>query len=137
MAQNDPALRAVTGLDCFEVRYMSSAHGRFTSPDAPFADQHPTDPHSWNLYAYGWNNPLTHFDPDGRQCEIIAGHRSAARYMPPANPRAAKPAERVGKVALGAGLTATVAVGDIPGGAMGAVLLANAVVGTVTQRYPG
>ena len=31
-----------TGLDYFGARYMSSAQGRFTSADAPFADQRPT-----------------------------------------------------------------------------------------------
>ena len=28
---------------------LSGAQGRFTSPDAPFAGQHPGDPQSWNL----------------------------------------------------------------------------------------
>ncbi|HWQ55172.1 MAG TPA: RHS repeat-associated core domain-containing protein [Bryobacteraceae bacterium] len=54
-----------TGLDYFGARYFSGAHGRFTSPDAPFADQDPADPQSWNLYAYGRNNPLLYTDPSG------------------------------------------------------------------------
>ena len=53
---------AETGLDFFGARYMSSAQGRFTSPDAPFADQRSVDPQSWNLYAYGRNNPLRFVD---------------------------------------------------------------------------
>jgi RHS repeat-associated protein len=57
-----------TGLDFFGARYFSSAQGRFTSPDAPFADQHPEDPQSWNMYAYVRNNPLKNTDPDGRDC---------------------------------------------------------------------
>ena len=56
---------AETGLDYFGARYMSAAQGRFTSPDKPFADQHPADPPSWNLYAYGRNNPLRFNDPTG------------------------------------------------------------------------
>ena len=56
---------AETGLDYFGSRYMSSAQGRFTSPDAPFADQHPGNPQSWNLYAYALNNPLRFVDTDG------------------------------------------------------------------------
>jgi uncharacterized protein RhaS with RHS repeats len=40
--------------------------GRFTSPDAPFADQKSEDPQSWNLYNYVGNNPLSHVDEDGR-----------------------------------------------------------------------
>ena len=57
----------VTGLDYFGARYFSGAQGRFTSPDAPFADQHPEDPQSWNLYTYARNNPLRFVDPFGRE----------------------------------------------------------------------
>ena len=56
------------GLDYFGARYFSSAQGRFTSPDQPFADQHPEDPQSWNMYGYVRNNPLKNTDPDGRLC---------------------------------------------------------------------
>lgn len=72
-----------TGLDFFGARYMSSAQGRFTSPDEftggavdpftgqqinqpgplPYADI--TDPQSLNKYAYVMNNPLRYTDPDG------------------------------------------------------------------------
>ena len=38
--------RGDRGLDYFGARYFSGAQGRFTSPDAPFADQHPGDPQS-------------------------------------------------------------------------------------------
>jgi RHS repeat-associated protein len=58
---------AETGLDYFGARYFSSAQGRFTSPDAPFADQHLEEPQTWNLYAYVANNPLRYIDADGRQ----------------------------------------------------------------------
>lgn len=58
---------AETGLDYFGARYFASSQGRMTSPDAPFADQHPADPQSWNLYAYGRNNPLRFIDPSGRE----------------------------------------------------------------------
>jgi RHS repeat-associated protein len=61
---------AETGLDYFGARYMSSAQGRFTSPDwspvpqpVPYADL--TNPQSLNLYAYVKNNPLSSVDPDG------------------------------------------------------------------------
>jgi RHS repeat-associated protein len=33
-----------TGLDYFGARYLSSAQGRFTSPDAPLMDQQVEDP---------------------------------------------------------------------------------------------
>jgi hypothetical protein len=52
-------------LDYFLARYYSSAQGRFTSPDAPFADQYVGDPQSWNLFAYVRNNPLRFIDPTG------------------------------------------------------------------------
>ncbi len=55
-----------SGLDYFGARYFGSSLGRFTSPDAPFADQQVQDPQSWNLYAYTTNNPLTYVDPTGR-----------------------------------------------------------------------
>lgn len=57
--------RELTGLDYFGARYMSSAQGRFTSPDKPFADQHFENPQTWNLYSYGRNNPLRFVDDDG------------------------------------------------------------------------
>lgn len=47
---------------------MSSAQGRFTSADAPFADQFANNPQSWNLYPYVRNNPLRFTDLDGRKC---------------------------------------------------------------------
>jgi RHS repeat-associated protein len=40
---------AETGSDYFGFRYYSSAQGRWTSPDHPFADQHPENPQSWNV----------------------------------------------------------------------------------------
>jgi RHS repeat-associated protein len=70
---------AETGLDYFEVRYMSSAQGRFTSPDpltwqvwqygsddekAKF-QEFISDPQNFNLYAYVRNNPLKYTDPTG------------------------------------------------------------------------
>jgi RHS repeat-associated protein len=57
-----------SGLDYFGARYMSSVQGRFTSPDEPLVDQWETNPQSWNLYAYGRNNPLRFADPTGQKC---------------------------------------------------------------------
>jgi RHS repeat-associated protein len=59
---------AETGLDYFGARYYSGAQGRFTSPDEPLVDQWETNPQSWNLYAYGRNNPLRFADPTGQKC---------------------------------------------------------------------
>lgn len=89
---------AETGLDYFGARYMSSAQGRFTSPDEftggavdpvtgqqvsqpgplPYADI--TNPQSLNKYAYVLNNPLRYTDPDGHcpWCALVVGLTDAA-----------------------------------------------------------
>ncbi len=75
---------AETGLDYFGARYLSSAQGRWTSPDAPFADQHLEEPQSWNLYGYVRNNPLKYFDPNGRDAQQTfnaAEMKSIQRHM--------------------------------------------------------
>lgn len=56
---------AETGLDYFGARYMSSAQGRFTTPDPGGAGASLFNPQSWNGYSYVNNRPLTHIDPDG------------------------------------------------------------------------
>jgi RHS repeat-associated protein len=57
---------AETGLDFFGARYMSSAQGRFTSPDPKqMTGRHLMNPQKWNKYVYVQNNPLTSIDPDG------------------------------------------------------------------------
>ena len=56
-------------LDYFGARYFGGAAGRFTSADAPFADQFASDPQSWNLYAYTRNNPLRYVDKTGNILE--------------------------------------------------------------------
>ncbi|WP_031495434.1 RHS repeat-associated core domain-containing protein [Bryobacter aggregatus] len=56
---------AETGLDYFGARYMSSAQGRFTSPDPLLNSGRPDNPQSWNRYTYGFNNPLRFTDPTG------------------------------------------------------------------------
>ena len=54
-----------TGLDYFGARYMSSAQGRFTSPDPLLNSGRPNNPQSWNRYGYALNNPLRYTDPYG------------------------------------------------------------------------
>ncbi|MCZ2075081.1 MAG: RHS repeat-associated core domain-containing protein, partial [Bryobacterales bacterium] len=56
-----------TGLDYFGFRYMSSARGRFTSPDPILVTPaRMVDPQRFNLYVYARNNPLKFLDLDGR-----------------------------------------------------------------------
>ncbi len=59
-----------TGLDYFGARYLSSAQGRWTSPDWSAAPQPVPyaslgNPQTLNLYAYVQNNPLSKRDLDG------------------------------------------------------------------------
>lgn len=62
---------AETGLDYCETRYLSSAQGRFTSPDALLGKpEWVFDPHRWNRYAYVRNNPLKYIDPNGEDLVI-------------------------------------------------------------------
>ena len=56
---------AESGLDYFGARYMSSAQGRFTSPDPLLSSGRPWAPQSWNRYMYALNNPLRYTDPTG------------------------------------------------------------------------
>jgi RHS repeat-associated protein len=54
----------------FLARYYSSAQGRFTSADEPLVGQYEDDPQSWNLYAYGRNNPPLYVDPTGNDYRV-------------------------------------------------------------------
>jgi RHS repeat-associated protein len=62
-----------SGLDFFGARYFNGAQGRFTSADAPLADQNQSDAQSWNLYGYVRNSPLRFADRSGRDCVSTDG----------------------------------------------------------------
>ena len=62
---------AETGLDYFGARYLSTAHGRFTSPDG--GDASTSNPQNLNRYTYVKNNPLALIDPDGNKDEPATG----------------------------------------------------------------
>lgn len=65
---------AESGLDYFGARYMSSAQGRFSSPDPDNYDARLEQPQSWNMYGYTWNNPIKFTDNDGRAVNLaLAG----------------------------------------------------------------
>jgi RHS repeat-associated protein len=80
-AQLTPALRdgpgftghvqdATTGLTYMQQRYYDPQIGRFLSVDPVTADR--GDMRHFNRYAYGYNNPYTFTDPDGR-CSAAYG----------------------------------------------------------------
>jgi RHS repeat-associated protein len=58
---------STTGLDYAQNRYYASTLARFTSPDPYMASGGPTDPQSWNQYAYTRGDPVNRFDPAGLQ----------------------------------------------------------------------
>ena len=73
-----------TGLDYFGARYLSSAQGRWTSPDwsagaeaVPYAKL--DNPQSLNLYGYVLNNPLAQRDDDGHDIIYITSGPGALK----------------------------------------------------------
>jgi len=56
---------AESGNDYFGARYYASSMGRFLSPDPLLNSGHPSNPQSWNRYAYAKNSPLGRIDPTG------------------------------------------------------------------------
>jgi len=61
-----------TGLDYADQRMYASTYGRFTTPDLHAAGaatsgnaSNPSDPGSWNLYAFGGGDPVNRLDPTG------------------------------------------------------------------------
>ncbi|MDQ1353921.1 MAG: hypothetical protein QG657_4230 [Acidobacteriota bacterium] len=62
-------------LDYFGARYFDNNSNRFIAVD-PIINKEGAigNPQLWNLYAYCANNPITHFDPDGRK--VWLGARS-------------------------------------------------------------
>jgi RHS repeat-associated protein len=54
------------GQDYAEQRYYGNSTGRFWSPDPLGTGAvDPTDPNSWNMYAYAGGDPINFNDPDG------------------------------------------------------------------------
>jgi RHS repeat-associated protein len=65
----DPGQNDNGTLDDFVFRHYSPGQGRWISPDpAGVAAVSPTNPQTWNRYAYVANNPLSYIDPTGLFC---------------------------------------------------------------------
>ena len=62
-----------SGLDWFNVRFLTSAQGRFQSPDQGNAGADPGNPQTWNGLAYVGNNPMSFTDPTGKcwWCDVL------------------------------------------------------------------
>jgi RHS repeat-associated protein len=126
-----------SGNDYFEARYYSSAMGRFMSPDwsaqeepVPYAKL--DNPQSLNLYSYVLNNPLGKADPDGH--EWI----DPSQLIQMAQDVVKSPYVQGGaQILVGGGLVVTAAGGDVPGGAVGALMVANATLGGTAVAVNG
>jgi RHS repeat-associated protein len=66
--------RDAATLDYMHARYYDPSMARFLSVD-PGKDWDPRQPQSWNVYAYGRNNPVLNVDADGRSA------RNALKYL--------------------------------------------------------
>ncbi|MGH9533334.1 MAG: RHS repeat-associated core domain-containing protein [Terriglobales bacterium] len=119
---------AETGLDHFPARNYTSSWGRWLTPD-PLGG-HLVDPQSLNLYAYGWNNPVTFTDPTGHYvcADSTKGHactssadkalaQSLANALKSKNADVVRAAEAYGKANVDNGVT--VAFGDPGKGSAG------------------
>lgn len=111
---------------------LSGVQGRFTSADKPFADQHVSNPQSWNLCSYVRNGPLRYVDPDGKEMAVFPlfngkSHVPKPERTKPMSPRERQFAKGVVQVGIGLGVLAST-MGGNPTGPGGAVLVANGVV---------
>ncbi len=77
-----------TGLQYFGARYLSNDLTRFTTVDPSSSSINPTNPQSWNRYAYTLNNPTNFYDPNGKQ--EVTPNPPPTQYLPP--PSAPPPA---------------------------------------------
>jgi RHS repeat-associated protein len=68
-----------TNLYDFMLREYRTGHGRWTSPDpSGLAAVNPSNPQSWNRYAYVLNNPMSLIDPFGDDCYDMGGNSIGA-----------------------------------------------------------
>jgi RHS repeat-associated protein len=70
---------AETGLDYAKNRYHQPGLGRFLTVDPYLNSAGPTDPGSWNRYAYTRGDPVNRIDPHGQEdCPILDGSDTCA-----------------------------------------------------------
>ena len=72
---------SASGLDYANNRYYSNAYGRFMTPDPYRASGGPSDPGSWNRYAYVGSDPINRADPRGSYwCTVGNGEYSQTTW---------------------------------------------------------
>ena len=65
---------SLTGMDYAKNRYYTNGYGRFMTPDPYASSGGPSDPQSWNRYAYTSGDPINRNDPQGLvECETCFG----------------------------------------------------------------
>jgi RHS repeat-associated protein len=136
---------AETGLDYFGARYFSGAQGRFASVDPSNAGADPSDPQSWNGYAYVGNNPQAFVDPSGMNRQdgtgtscggwggipIGGGGGSGSGGLPPlggSSPSWPLPSSPIPGGPFGAGWQASGSGTTLPNGPNGPIIVAAALV---------
>ena len=62
---------SASGLDYANNRYYSNAYGRFMTPDPSRSSGGPSNPQSWNRYAYVSGDPVNFHDPAGLMEEEV------------------------------------------------------------------
>lgn len=120
---------------------MRGVLGRWTGADAPFANQHVSDPQSWNLYSYVRNGPLRYVDPDGNETAVFPLFNGKSNVPKPERTKPMSPRERqfakgLVRIGIGLGVLAST-VGGNPTGPVGASLVANGVVVSATSFAAG
>jgi RHS repeat-associated protein len=63
---------SATGLNYMQARYQDPVMGRFLSVD-PVTFMDTGDPGQFNRYAYAFNDPISHADPDGEVARLVVG----------------------------------------------------------------
>ena len=73
--------RESSGVDYAQQRYYSSTYGRFLTSDPYRASGGPSDPNSWNRYAYVQGDPVNFNDPEGLFSRAVSLARDYVHWV--------------------------------------------------------
>jgi RHS repeat-associated protein len=77
---------SATGLDYADQRYYANTFGRFMTADPYKTSAGPSDPQSWNKYAYAEGDPVNFYDPTGLLIAVPGGYIPDWCYEFPGDP---------------------------------------------------